>query len=101
MTNYRTVIYGSEGTLLAEPEKGRLLLATEKRPEGEEIEIIEPDEHLSGPIAHFLHGIQSEKSFHPLCRAGHGRDVQEILELGMESAATGQRVALSQLEPMD
>ena len=101
MTNYRTIIYGSEGTLLAEPEKGRLLLATEKRPEGEEIEIIEPDEHLRGPIAHFLHGIQSEKSFHPLCRAGHGRDVQEILELGMESAATGQRVALSQLEPMD
>jgi len=101
MTSYRTLIYGSEGTLLAEPEKGRLLLATEKQPEGEEIEIMEPEEHMKGPIAHFLHGIESEQSFHPLCRPGHGCDVQEILELGMESASTGQRVALSQLEPMD
>jgi len=101
MTSYRTLIYGSEGTLLAEPEKGRLLLATEKQPGGEEIEIREPEEHMKGPIAHFLHGIESEQSFHPLCRAGHGCDVQEILELGMEAAATGQRVALPQPEPTD
>ena len=101
MTSYRTLIYGSEGTLLAEPEKGRLLLATEKQPGGEEIEIREPEEHMKGPIAHFLHGIESEQSFHPLCRASHGCDVQEILELGMEAAATGQRVALPQLEPTD
>jgi len=101
MTNYRTIIYGSKGTLLAEPEKGRLLLATEKRPEGEEVGIVDQEEHLLGPIAHFLHGIKSEQSFHPLCRAGHCRDVQEVLEFGMESASTGKRVSLPQLEPID
>ena len=101
MTNYRTVIYGSKGTLLAEPEKGRLLLATEKCPEGEEIEIVNPEEHLSGPIVHFLHGVESEQSFHPLCQAGHCRDVQEVLELGMESASTGKRVCFPRLEPVD
>ena len=34
-------------------------------------------------------------------RAGHGRDVQEVLELGIEAAGTGQRVPLPQFEPMD
>ena len=101
MTNYRTIIYGSKGTLLAEPDKGRLLLATEKRPEGEEVRIMDQEEHLLGPITHFLHGIKSEQSFHPLCRAGYCRDVQEILELGMESASTGKCVSLSQLEPIN
>ena len=36
-TNYHTQIYGTEGTLLAEPENGRLLLATPKNPEGKEV----------------------------------------------------------------
>ena len=78
-----------------------MLLATEKRPEGEEVGIVDQEEHLLGPIAHFLHGIKSEQSFHPLCRAGHCRDVQEVLEFGMESASTGKRVSLPQLKPID
>ena len=101
MTHYRTIIYGSEGTLLAEPENGRLLKATKEQPEGFEIEVPELAAHQRQPIAHFLHGIETDEAFHPLCRAGHCRDAQEILSLGAQAAESGQQIELPQLEEMD
>ena len=68
MTHYRTIIYGSEGTLLAEPENGRLLKATKEQPEGFEIEVPELAAHQRQPIAHFLHGIETTKPSSPLPR---------------------------------
>ncbi|MCH2379059.1 MAG: Gfo/Idh/MocA family oxidoreductase [Pedosphaera sp.] len=100
-TSYSTVIYGSEGTLLAEPENSRLLLATRKHPEGKEVEVPELESHMQNPIEHFLHGIESGGTFLNICRPGHCRDVQEILQAGIEAAANGAQVDLPQLEGMD
>lgn len=101
MTHYRTIIYGSEGTLLAEPENGRLLKATQEQPEGFEIEVPELAAHQRQPIAHFLHGIETDEAFHPLCRAGHCRDAQEILSLGAQAAESGLQIELPQLKEID
>jgi predicted dehydrogenase len=100
-TNYHTQIYGTEGTLLAAPGDGPLLLATPKNPEGKEVEIPEPPTHLQSPIAHFLHSLDNDTAFQPLCRPGHCRDAQEILEAGIQSATTGAKVDLPQLAGMD
>jgi predicted dehydrogenase len=100
-TNYHTQIYGTEGTLLAEPGNGRLLLATPKNPEGKEVDVPEPPSHLQTPIAHFLHALDNDTAFQPLCRPGHCRDAQEILEAGIQSATTGAKVDLPQLAGMD
>ena len=87
--------------MLAEPENGRLLKATQEQPEGFEIEVPELAAHQRQPIAHFLHGIETDEAFHPLCRAGHCRDAQEILSLGAQAAESGQQIELPQLKEVD
>jgi predicted dehydrogenase len=94
LTSYHTQIYGTKGTLLAEPGEGRLILATTKHPEGREIEIPERPSHMRDPIAHFLHGIETDQSFQELCRPRHCRDAQEILQAGSESVALGAKMDL-------
>ena len=98
MTPYQTIIYGTQGTLLAEPEEGRLLLATEKHPEGREFDLPETPAYLADPIAHFLNGIETDTPFQDLCQPAPCRDAQEILQAGAESATTGAKVALPQAE---
>ena len=99
-TSYSTVIYGSEGTLLAEPENSRLLLATQKHPEGKEVEVPELESYMQNPINHFLQGIESGDDYLNICRPGYCRDVQEILQVGSEAAANGAQVNLPPLEGM-
>ena len=101
LTTYVTVIYGTKGTLMVEPEPARLLLATEKKPEGAEVTVPESAAHLQNPTAHFLWGIENDEAFMPLCRPGNNVDVQEILQAGIEAAASGARVNLPQLGEMD
>ncbi len=100
-TNYHTQIYGTEGTLLAPPGDGPLLLATPKHPEGKVVDMPEAPAHLKNPISHFLHCLDNDTAFQPLCRPGHCRDAQEILEAGMQSASTGSKVDLPQLAGLD
>ena len=83
---------------LAEPEEGRLLLATEKHPEGREFDLPETPAYLADPIAHFLNGIETDTPFQDLCHPVPCRDAQEILQAGAESATTGAKVALPQAE---
>ena len=48
LTSYLTVIYGTAGTLVVEPRLGgRLLLATEQNPEGDEVLVPEVPKHLT------------------------------------------------------
>jgi predicted dehydrogenase len=101
LTSYVTVLYGTEGTLMVEPEPPRLLLTTEKKPEGKEVAVPESPDHWKNPTAHFLWGIENDEAFMPLCRPGNNADVQEMLAAGLESAAHGIRVDLPQLEEMD
>ncbi len=80
LTSYLTVIYGTKGTLVVEPRLGgRLLLATEESPEGEEVPVPEPPKHLANSAEHFFWGIETDEAFQPLCRADIGRDVQAVL----------------------
>jgi len=101
LTSYVTAIYGTEGTLLIEPENGTLLHATAKHPEGREVTVPESPPHLENPTAHFLWGIEDDHAFQPLCRPGNNVDAQEMLIAGLEAATTGQRIELPQLEEMD
>ena len=94
LTSYNTVIYGSEGTLFVEPEDGRLLHATDKHPDGQEVTVPEPHPQFMNPTSHFLWGIESGEDFHQLCQPANCRDAQEILEAGAEAAAKGARVDL-------
>ena len=101
LTSYVTVLHGTEGTIVVEPEQGRLLLATEKKPEGNEVPVPESAAHLQNPTAHFLWGIENDEAFQSLCRPGNNVDVQEILQAGIKAATSGARVDLPQLGDMD
>lgn len=82
LTSYLTVIYGTRGTLMVEPRLGgRLLLATESQPVGEEVSVPAPPKHLTNSAEHFFWGVATGEAFQPLCRADTGRDVQAILDL--------------------
>ncbi len=95
LSSYFTFIYGTKGTLLVEPgEKGRLLLATEKAPDGEAVKVPRPQAHLRSASAHFVHALQTGAPFHLLCDAAVGRDTQAILEAGMRSARKRAAVTL-------
>jgi predicted dehydrogenase len=72
-----------------------------KNPEGKEVSIPKLPVHLQNPIAHFLHALDNDSAFQPLCRPGHCRDAQEILEAGIQSATNGAKVDLPQLAGMD
>ena len=82
LTSYLTVIYGSQGTLVVEPRiGGRLLLATESQPAGEEVSVPASPKHLTNSAEHFFWGIATGEAYQPLCQPETGRDVQAILEL--------------------
>ena len=89
LTSYTTALYGSEGTLLIEPDvDGRILLATADRPEGAPLDLPEQPAHLANAGTHFLAAIQDPAlEIHPLCDPRHGREAQWILQRGLE--ATG------------
>ncbi len=95
MSSYVTWIYGTSGTLMVEPgSKGRLLLATEKSPEGKPVKVPRPVSHMRHASAHFIHCLQTGEPFHLLCNDRVGRDAQEILEAGLQSAERGTEISL-------
>ena len=95
LTAYRTAIYGTRGTLLVEPRQGgRLLLATAEHPDGTDIEVTAAPPEASNASACFLHGLETGQPFPELCDDQPCRDVQEILDAGLLSAARGQEVSL-------
>jgi predicted dehydrogenase len=82
LTSYLTVIYGTAGTLVVEPRMGgRLLLATEDKPNGEEVPIPPSPKHLTNSAEHFFWGLATGEAYQPLCQPEIGRDVQSILAL--------------------
>ena len=94
LTAYSTVLYGTKGTLLVEPgETGSLVLATADNPDGAAVSVPKSQTHLLNATAHFLWGMGTGESFLPLCWPEFSRDTQEILSGGVQSAATGRRVA--------
>jgi len=93
LSSYVTMIYGTTGTLLVEPgAEGKLLLATEKNPQGAPVKVPPTPAQLKNATAHFTHCLQSGEDFFPLCSASVGRDAQEILGFGMRSAKQGRGV---------
>ncbi|MEM7699382.1 MAG: Gfo/Idh/MocA family oxidoreductase, partial [Verrucomicrobiota bacterium] len=87
LTSYQTVLYGSTGTLLVEPDHGgRLLHASAEHPDGVEVPIPESPPHLETASTHFLAAIEDPTlEIHPLCSAENGRDAQGILQRGIEA----------------
>lgn len=84
LTAYTTVIYGTKGTLLVEPQKkGRLMLATESQPLGEEVKVQCPVLHLQTATEHFAYCIQNGEEPWDLCHPQAGLEAQRILEAGM------------------
>jgi predicted dehydrogenase len=95
LSSYVTWIYGTEGTLMVEPgDKGKLVLATEKQPEGKPVKVPKLPSHLRNASAHFIHCLRTGETFTPLCNDRVGRDAQEILEAGLVSSAKGGEVSL-------
>lgn len=91
MTSYVTVLYGTKGTLLVEPgDKGRLLMATAKQPEGVPVRVPAPPIHMRNAVAHFVWALRTGGKFTDLCTAEVGCDTQEILEVGLKSARHGR-----------
>ncbi len=87
LTSYSTTLYGSEGTLLIEPNhEGRIRLATAEHPEGLELSVPEQPAHLENASTHFLAAIEdSDLEIHPLCEMHHCRGSQWILEQGIQA----------------
>ncbi len=95
LTSYTTVIYGEKGTLVVDPMgDGKLYLATKDSPDGVEIEIPEHDISLKDSAHHLAAVVKGRQKPCLLCRDEYSRDAQEILEAGIQSAKTGQQVAL-------
>lgn len=89
LTSYGTTIYGSEGTLVIEPDtNGEIRLATSDQPEGTVLEIPEQPDHLANASTHFLALLDDPAlEIHPLCDPRNGHGAQWILEEGIRSAA--------------
>lgn len=90
-TAYTALIHGSTGTLLVEPDHGgRLLKATLGDRDGIALPVPAIPSGWESASAHFLHVIEHpDAEIHPMCDARHGRDAQEILEAGLNSARQG------------
>lgn len=87
MTAYTTTFYGSEGTLLVEPDHGgKLRKATLEEPDGFEINLPGSEDHLENASTHFLAAMENpDLKITPLCDARNGHDAQWILEHGIEA----------------
>lgn len=85
LTAYTTAIYGTKGTLMVEPQKkGRLMLAIEKHPLGEEVKVQCPLLHLQTATEHFAHCINTGEEPWILCHPQSGLEAQRILEEGIQ-----------------
>lgn len=87
LTAYGTTIYGSEGTLLIEPDgNGNIYLATAEDPDGSIVPVPAQPAHLANAGTHFLAAIEDpEMEILPLCDPRNGRDAQWILEEGIRA----------------
>jgi predicted dehydrogenase len=95
LTAYQTALYGTRGTFLVEPRQGgRLFLANAEHPDGIEIDVPAPPPEAMNASACFFHGLETGLSFPELCNDRACRDVQEIVEAGYQSAASGHEVSL-------
>ena len=85
LTSYSTTLYGSEGTLLIEPNHdGKIRLATQEQPDGIEIEVPEQPNYFGNASLHFLAAIEDpDLDIYPLCDAAYSRGAQWILEEGI------------------
>lgn len=92
LTSYVPTLYGSEGTLVVEPN--RLLLADRQHQDGIEVPVPElgPDERNA--TEYFLARIADGRPIEGLCSPTVGRDAQEILEAGLLSVQRGQAISL-------
>lgn len=91
LTSYSTTLYGSEGTVLIDPDHGGgIRLATAEHPHGISLEVPEQPDHLANASTHFLAALDDPGlEIHPLCEARHCREAQWILEQGIQSAKRG------------
>lgn len=88
LTSYSTTLYGSEGTVLIDPDHGgSISLANEEHPEGIELTVPEEPAHLENASTHFLAAIEDPGlEIHPLCEMNHCHASQWILEQGIRDA---------------
>ncbi|WP_339731602.1 Gfo/Idh/MocA family oxidoreductase [uncultured Gimesia sp.] len=85
LTAYATAIYGTKGTLIVEPQKkGRLMLATESQPLGEEVKVQCPLLDLQTATEHFTHCIRTGEEPWGLCSPHTSLEAQRILEAGVQ-----------------
>lgn len=85
LSSYVAMIYGTEGTLMAEPYDGRLFLATNENPDGVEVDVPQPPAELTGATSHFLHCLDSGQEFMPLASATVCAVAQTVLDAGLRS----------------
>lgn len=84
LTAYATAIYGTKGTLIVEPQKkGRLMLASETQPLGEEVKVQCPLLDLQTATEHFVHCIRTGAPPWGLCNPHTSLEAQRILEAGV------------------
>jgi len=95
LTSYTAVIYGSDGTLVIEPQGGgRVLLATREAEDGIEVDVPPLPPEKQSATAYFLSCILDDQPIEGLCSAEIGRDAQEILEAGLISSIDNTAVSL-------
>ena len=95
LTNYTASFYGTKGTLhLQHHHGGKLRLATPETPDGQQLDVPAlPNPHHTA-ADHFLHCVQNNEPFEPICQDIIGRDAAEIVDAALESAQTNQSVSL-------
>jgi predicted dehydrogenase len=88
LTSYSTTLYGSEGTVLIDPDHGgSISLASEEHPEGIELTVPRQPAHLENASTHFLAAIEDPGlEIYPLCEMNHCHASQWVLEQGIRDA---------------
>jgi predicted dehydrogenase len=93
-TSYAPMIYGTEGTLLAQYQENTLRLATNEQKYGDLLEVPPLPAGQRNATEFFLGHIRSGEPITGLCGADVGLMTQEVIEAGLISAAEGRAVSL-------
>jgi predicted dehydrogenase len=93
-TSYVPMIYGTEGTLLAQYQDNTLKLATNEHKHGELLDVPPLPAGQRNATEFFLSHLRSGTPITGLCGPDVGLMTQEVLEAGLISAAEGRAVSL-------
>jgi predicted dehydrogenase len=93
LTSYVPTFYGSEGTLVVQPD-GQVWLATRQKPDGELLNVPPPPPGYTNSAEFFLGHLVRNEPIKGLCSSELGLMVQQVLETALLSVQQAKTITL-------